>query len=740
MHEARNVNVNDEGPAVSGSSSSSSFTFRNCALLTLALLFLLGCGDDDAPVDAGTDASTDAPTDAPVDARPGDLDGPGLVFVSEEACYQTGLATEMARFIWGDGTRDDVEGNEACHAWTFPGTFLVSVQAGGLDASRVVRVVPRPADVAPVSSSPLIVREGRAWIASADADQVVVVELESMTATYLAACRHPRTLGESSGVIAAACEDGTLARWNATTMERLSDLELGAGTLPFGVVGSTDAFFVTLRGNGELVRVEGETMTRLDVGFDARAIALSDTRALITRWRSDREGARVVEVDVDSMRVVDTILLPREEGLDSDTNNSGVPSFLDAIAFTPDGERALVASLKANVVAGTFRSERELTSQTTARAILSELLPTSDDGDYVESFRFAFDDLDFASAVVATPLGDRIFVAIMGAQRVIALEPFNFDVVGSIANVGIAPRALALHGEDHLLVYADLSRELRVYDVSDLSAEPPLLATIPTVESEPLSPEVLRGKQIFHSSVDPRMSRTSYLSCATCHLDGEGDNLVWDFTQRGEGLRNTIDLGGRGGVSQGPVHWTGNFDEIQDFEADIRLHQGGAGFLDEDDWTATRDPLGAPKAGLSEELDALAAYVGSLSALGVSPHRRDDDAFETQRAMGESVFASAGCPTCHAGPSYTDSALDVRHDVGTLGPGSGQRLGGALDGLDTPTLRGLWRNAPYLHDGSATLREVLTTRNPDDLHGTTSDLSADELDALELFLLTLDDA
>ena len=46
------------------------------------------------------------------------------------------------------------------------------------------------------------------------------------------------------------------------------------------------------------------------------------------------------------------------------------------------------------------------------------------------------------------------------------------------------------------------------------------------------------------------------------------------------------------------------------------------------------------------------------------------------------------------------------HDVGTLTAGSGMRLGGALPGLDTPGLRGLWATAPYLHDGSAaTLRE-----------------------------------
>ena len=29
------------------------------------------------------------------------------------------------------------------------------------------------------------------------------------------------------------------------------------------------------------------------------------------------------------------------------------------------------------------------------------------------------------------------------------------------------------------------------------------------------------------------------------------------------------------------------------------------------------------------------------------------------------------------------------------------RLGGPLDGLDTPTLLGLWNSGPYPHDGSA---------------------------------------
>jgi len=58
--------------------------------------------------------------------------------------------------------------------------------------------------------------------------------------------------------------------------------------------------------------------------------------------------------------------------------------------------------------------------------------------------------------------------------------------------------------------------------------------------------------------------------------------------------------------------------------------------------------------------------------------------------------------------------------------------------IDTPTLRFLYDSAPYLHDGSAaTLRDVLTTKNPQDKHGTTSQLTSQELDDLTAFLLAL---
>jgi hypothetical protein len=106
---------------------------------------------------------------------------------------------------------------------------------------------------------------------------------------------------------------------------------------------------------------------------------------------------------------------------------------------------------------------------------------------------------------------------------------------------------------------------------------------------------------------------------------------------------------------------------------------------------------------------------------------------------GQALFSKLGCDFCHSGPDYTDSGRGRLHDVGTLKPTSGTRGGMPLLGLDTPSLLGVWQTPPYLHDGSAaTLRDVLTTANPNDQHGYTSSLSSEQVDQLVAFLQQID--
>ena len=238
---------------------------------------------------------------------------------------------------------------------------------------------------------------------------------------------------------------------------------------------------------------------------------------------------------------------------------------------------------------------------------------------------------------------------------------------------------------------------------------------IATVRAERLAPAVLRGKQLCHDAADLRMARDRYLGCAVCHMDGGGDGRVWDFAHRGEGLRHTPSLLGRGGLLQGPLHWSANFDEVQDFEHDIREAFGGSGYLDSA--RLAGGPLGPPKAGLSPELDALAAYLATLDRARPSPWRNPDGTPTAAGERGRAVFhrADVGCAACHAPPRYTDYRLPapgsapatpsapgdwvspqgfLLHDVGTLKPTSGRRLDDTLKGLDTPSLLGLWENPP----------------------------------------------
>ena len=97
---------------------------------------------------------------------------------------------------------------------------------------------------------------------------------------------------------------------------------------------------------------------------------------------------------------------------------------------------------------------------------------------------------------------------------------------------------------------------------------------------------------------------------------------------------------------------------------------------------------------------------------------------------GERVFNRSGCAVCHPPPLFTDLRP---HKVGT-----GRPFDQPGDRFYTPTLVELWRTAPYLHDGSAgAVREVVTTQNPHDRHGTTSNLTPQEIDNLCAYLLSL---
>jgi hypothetical protein len=582
-------------------------------------------------------------------------------------------------------------------------------------------------------------------VVSPDSSELVVFRLDGGLPRFSrrhATASGPRTVTPWRGGFAVVCVDAAVVQRFTEDAGPAETIALPPGSRPFGAVARGDTLLVALQATGALAEVCDGALSRVEPAVeDARGVALlPDGRVAVSRWRSPDERGEVAVLGGEGARELWTLAYDPQPA--SDTETGGVPTYLEAMLVSPTGRLAVVPSLQAAIGEGLARSGRPLTFETTLRAALRYVDPRTG----AEAFerRKLFDNRGLAGAGVFSSRGDYLYVAMPGARTIERVDALTGAQAGTIPDVGFSPAGLALSPDDSLLfVDAYLSRELVVYDVADPGTLPREVARLPLVLEEPLTPELLLGKRLFHDALDPRLGRHGYMACAHCHLDGVGDRRTWDFTDRGEGLRNTTDLLGRAGEAHGPLHWSANFDEVHDFEHDLRGAFSGLGLMRDEDFARTSAPLGPAKEGLSAELDALAAYVRSLGSYWPSPHRRPDGSLAPDARRGRDVFLAAGCPSCHVGATMTDSALvegaPVLHDVGTLRASSGSRLGGPLTGLDTPTLHGLWQSAPYLHDGSArTLREVLVERNPDDLHGRTRALSAEALDALIAYLLSLD--
>ena len=662
-----------------------------------------------------------------------------------------GDGTTTYQWDFGDGSRSAPSNSQtASHTYNKPGHYTVVLTATLGDRVlrySFVRTVTHPlARVAPTASSTITGSGDLIYVANPDHHTVTAIHRRGLQLAWESRVgSHPRTVAaDTRGRAWVAVQGDDKLVCLDLSGNRCGTINTGPGSSPYGVafVPGTDTGLVTLQGSGEVLRFDASStavLSRRAVNAEPRGIAITGdgSHAYVTRLRSTAAGvvtkisASTLATDSDIELRVDTTTV------DAEDRARGKPNYLTQVVISPDGRTAWIPSKQDNTLRGTQRDGQKLTHETTVRAITS--LVDLSTGQEQFSRRIDFDDLSGAVAVAFSPLGDYAFLALQGSNSIAVVDAYDGAIKGFMSGgTGLAPDGIWIDGRARRAFVSNYTtRSVSVYDIAPVlvgaTFEPVLHREIDKVGVERLSAAQLRGLQIFYNARDPRMSRHGYLSCASCHLGGGEDGTVWDFTVRGEGLRNTIALNRPGDTALGRMHWTANFDEIQDFENDIRNAFGGTGFMTRADFAETSEPLGVAKAGRSADLDALAAYVASLDDIGRSPFRTESGAMAEAARGGESLFTELNCQSCHSGVAYTDGQ---RHDVGTIiassGTGSGQPLAGI--GFKTPTLLGAWRTAPYFHNGSAaTLADVVDSR-----HGGERALSGAERDKLVAYVRSLD--
>ena len=122
-----------------------------------------------------------------------------------------------------------------------------------------------------------------------------------------------------------------------------------------------------------------------------------------------------------------------------------------------------------------------------------------------------------------------------------------------------------------------------------------------------------------------------------------------------------------------------------------------------------------------EDAVCVDAYLKSLRPVP-SPYLVDGELSDLAKE-GRKIFEKLNCTECHSGPYYTDLKM--------------HRIGEDIEfekGWDTPTLREVWRTAPYLFDGrAATMEEVFEIHK----HGIDKKVSKKEIKALTEYVNSL---
>lgn len=328
--------------------------------------------------------------------------------------------------------------------------------------------------------------------------------------------------------------------------------------------------------------------------------------------------------------------------------------------------------------------------------------------------------MDAPSSLVVDGLGQWIFVADHNSNSVAIVSAEGrtspeYRVpsrgIADVVRVGARPTGIAVAG-DLRRAWVHNALDYTVSLIENRNGHLEETAVIP-FDRTPLPQDVDRGRRLFYSAVDPRLTQPEFggVSCSSCHPEGRTDGLSWVLPEPGAWVnpwdpptsrvtaRNTPVLWGV--TNTAPYHWDGALADLPAFSSRMVSQMGGVGLSGRD--------------------------VTDLSAFLATVPLPDNPAAGRLApgliARGEALF-NERCTSCHAGEALTDG---LTHASGTW----------SAERIDTPSLRGVFASAPYLHDGSRpTLHAVLADPQPTIVAHDQRALGTADLEALEAFLAT----
>ena len=498
---------------------------------------------------------------------------------------------------------------------------------------------------------------------------------------------------DSSLVVVSLRGENRLAVVDVQAQTLQTTIDLG-GALPYGVVSdSNDRAFVALQGSNEVVEVsliDNEVTRRIPVPDHPAGLAVWGDFLYVTHFWN---GA------------ISLIYIPRGEMVG--TVPTGPDTGLSqALAIDVQRGLAYLPQTRSNA------QNEHLTFDTTVFPIVNVIelsgmiLQPRARIDLSTSDR----PVNMPFAVEVDRFRNWLYVANAGSHDVSVID-LNTGLGRANIPVGANPRGLALNRDNtFIFVHNALDGTLSIVDTGRF-----VVVDVLPISNPVVSNDLIVGAELFYSSADPRLSEDRWLSCATCHFDGQSDGRVWQGFP--DGPRNTPVLYNL--IETAPYNWSATWDELFDIEVKIRSLQVGSGLVED---FPVGEPLQTQHANLSFDLDLLEIYLRSLTP-PFNPNQFDEQAI----ARGQTIFENQGCNVCHSGAAGTDLQS---HDVGT-GDAS-QENHGLL--FDTPSLRYLWLSAPYFHDGSAPdLRAVFTMPG---LHQLIKDVEMVDIEALIAYLLS----